>query len=71
MQVRMFEIDNGPGGISWEGRSDYNDPVYYDTEEDMMFDAISLSKYGASIRFITLAEYELEAQLSYVVKGGA
>lgn len=63
MQVRMVEIDNGPGGISWEGQSDFGD-IFYETEEDMMSDAISLSKYGVSIRFITLAEYELEMQLT-------
>lgn len=71
MQIRMVEIDNGPGGVSWESSSDTN--VYYasyETRDEMMTDAIALFRHGIDVRFVTLAEYELEAQLDFAVNGG-
>lgn len=70
MQVRMVEIDNGPGGITWESSSNTNGfHASYDTKDAMMIDAIALFRHGIDIRFVTLAEYELDALLDYSVNG--
>ena len=66
MQVRMVEIDNGPGGISWESSSDTNGfYASYDTKESMMTDAVALFRHGIDVKFVTLAEYELSAEMEF------
>lgn len=68
MHVSMFEIDNGPGGISWEG---YNGDrvASYDSQEAMMQEAATLTKYGATVRIYTLAEFELVKAIDALIEG--
>ena len=70
LRVRMSEIDNGPGGISWESSSDTNGfYASYDTKESMMTDAVALFRHGIDVRFATIAEYNLAAEMEYRANG--
>jgi hypothetical protein len=74
MKVHMYEVDNGPGGITWacsineydcEGSTYLTD---YSNEGEMMNAASIFRKLGHDVRFHTQAEYELHMQLEIMLE---
>jgi len=69
MKVMFYEIDNGPGGLTWELHSDISDYLRtYDSEGEMMYDAALLNYLGHEVKFYTQAEYNLSVQMETLIE---
>ena len=64
-KIGFYEIDGGPSGIWWEGSVENKGPYLgpWNTVDEMLDIARTLSKIGHEIRFYTQAEYELNMAL--------
>jgi len=70
MKVMFYEVDNGPGGMSWEMHTDDGYIRTYDQEEPMVKDSALLKSIGHDIRFYTQAELNLIFWLDLILDEG-
>lgn len=65
--IHFYEIDNGPGGIWWEGRMEDGPYVGTWEENGMLETARILRLANHPVRFHTQAEYQLDSQLEEIL----
>ena len=68
MKVMFYEIDNGPGGITWELHTENDYLRSYRNEGDMMYDAALLNNLHHEVKFYTQREYDLQVQMETLVE---
>ena len=68
MQVMFYEIDNGPGGITWELHTENEFLRVYPTEADMLYDAALLHNLYHEVKFYTQAEYNLQVSMETMIE---
>jgi hypothetical protein len=68
MSVMFYEIDNGPGGITWELHTEDDILRSYPTEADMLYDAALLYNLHHEVKFFTQQEYNLNVQMETMVE---
>lgn len=69
MKVNFYEVDNGPGGLTWTAtKEDWGHLRSYNTEGEMLNDAAFVYALGAEVRFYTQAEYQLQTQLEVMLE---
>ena len=69
MKVNFYEIDNGPGGLTWTAmKEDYGFLRSYETEGEMLDDAAFVYSLDGEVRFYTQAEWNLEVRVEMALE---